>query len=108
MKGNSQGVAEPEGSTEGDAGVGRQEREGHVAPEGTDDDQAADAHDEKGQDRGRAPLARGDPGGTRDEDGQHDPEVRWIEDMLPADAEDELAADGQDGGQYGHRGGRGA
>jgi len=102
MKGNSQGVAEPEGSTEGDAGVGRQERERHVAPEGTDDDEAADAHEEKGQDRGGAPLTRGHPGGTGGEDGHHDREVRRVEDVLAADAEDELAADGQDGGQHGH------
>ncbi len=99
MQGNAQGLAEPERSSDEQRGVADEKRKCHVASRGPVHDEAAGGREEEAEHGRAAPLTGRDPHDAREEHHRHQREVRGIEDVLAAHAQDELAGDG-DGGRH--------
>jgi hypothetical protein len=99
VQGDAQGLAEPERSADEQRGVGAEEGEGHVAPGRAVHDQPAGRGEEEPEHRRAAPLAGRDPHLAREQHHGHQREVGRVEDVLAADPQDELARDGDGGGE---------
>ena len=84
--GMAMGSPSQSGAGEHQARVGQEEGEGHVAAGRAVDHDPAEAGEQEPEERGAAPLSRRDPGLAGQEEG-HDREVRRIEDVFPAHAD---------------------
>src|SRR5207253_10836871 len=73
--------------------------EADVAAEGAVRHHAAEREDPEKQERSFSPLRRRAPGVRGEQHARAQAEVRRIEEVPPADTQDELASDGEEGGE---------
>ena len=96
---NRHRLAEIERPAEHQRAVEGDERVGDVAARRAVDDQAAEARHQEREERHRSPLPRRHPDLIGQQQHRDDAAVGGIEDVLAAEADDELAGDGDDGRQ---------
>ena len=95
MQRDAHRIAQPDGPSHDEGRVEGEEGVGDVAAGRAVDYEAAQAGQQKPEERDATPLPGGDPHLAGQADHRGDPEVRGVEDVPAVDAEDELAGDGQ-------------
>lgn len=99
MERNRQWFTEPDGSTEHERHVEPDERVGHITSARPVHDQAAETRHQEREECDVAPLTGRDPHLSGDHHQDDDCDVRWIEEMLSVQFDQELARNRNDRGE---------
>ena len=94
-------IPQPQRAAEHDGRERQQKGVRDVAARCAVHDEPAEAREEEGEERRASPLTGGDPDAVAREEKRDEGDVRRIEDVLAAKANDELAADREDAGECG-------